>query len=130
VEGDGIPTGVVEGVNRHDMKPVRSTLDSLILERPEPTKEEQQGMYVVCLDADYAYEEVREILRAFGFTAHFSLACRRSPGPQAGSGLHSAALGGGTGASVAVPLSAPADPLGQEGMEVSGVAAFRVLRVA
>ena len=35
--------------------------------RPQPTEERQQGM---CMDKGYDYEEVRAILRAFGFTAH------------------------------------------------------------
>ena len=49
------------------MKLVRSTLDSMVVERPEPTAEQPQGM---CLDKGYDYDEVREILEEFGFTAH------------------------------------------------------------
>lgn len=49
------------------MKLVRSTLDSLVVERPEPTAEQPQGM---CLDKGYDYDEVRELLEEFGFTAH------------------------------------------------------------
>jgi transposase len=49
------------------MKLVRSTLDSLVVERPEPTAAQPQGM---CLDKGYAYDEVRELLDEFGFTAH------------------------------------------------------------
>ena len=49
------------------MKLVRPTIESLVVPRPEPSAERPQGM---CLDAGYAYEEVREILREFGFTAH------------------------------------------------------------
>jgi putative transposase len=52
------------------MTPVRSTLGSFILERPEPTTEQQEGMCVVCLDAGCAYEEEREIVCAFKFTAY------------------------------------------------------------
>jgi putative transposase len=63
-----VPIGlVVEGANRHDMKLVRPTIESLVVARPEPTEERPQGM---CLDAGYASSEVREILREFGFTAH------------------------------------------------------------
>jgi transposase len=67
-EGHGVPLGlVIEGANRHDMKLVRATLDSLVVERPEPTVAHPQGM---CVDKGYDYQEVREILVGFGFTAH------------------------------------------------------------
>jgi transposase len=67
-EGHGIPLSVVvAGANRHDMKLTRATLTGLVIERPEPTAERPQGM---CLDKGYDYDEVRDILREFGFTAH------------------------------------------------------------
>lgn len=67
-EGHGVPLGLaVEGANRHDMKMVRQTIASLVVERPEPTLEHPQG---VCLDKGYDYQEVRDILVEFGFTAH------------------------------------------------------------
>lgn len=49
------------------MKLVPATLESIVVERPEPTDEQPQGM---CLDKGYNYAEVREILQEFGFTAH------------------------------------------------------------
>ena len=49
------------------MKLVRPTLESMVALRPEATEEEPQGM---CLDKGYDYDEVREILKEFGFTAH------------------------------------------------------------
>lgn len=57
----------VAGANRHDMKLTRATLTSLVVERPEPTAERPQGL---CLDKGYDHDEVRDILREFGFTAH------------------------------------------------------------
>ena len=63
-----MPLGLaVEGANRHDMKLVRETVESIIVERPEPTVEEPQGM---CLDKGYDFQEVRDMLDEFGFTAH------------------------------------------------------------
>jgi putative transposase len=60
-EGHGVPIGLaVEGANRHDMKLVRVTIESLVVVRP-------QGM---CLDKGYDYDEVYAILQEFGFTAH------------------------------------------------------------
>lgn len=57
----------IDGANRHDMKLVRATLESLVVERPEPPEDEPQGM---CMDKGYDYDDVRDILREFGFTAH------------------------------------------------------------
>ena len=57
----------MEGANRHDMKLVRATLDSIVVDRPEATAEEPHGL---CLDKGYDYAEVRETLAEFGFTAH------------------------------------------------------------
>ncbi len=63
-----MPIGLaVDGANRHDMKLVRATIDSLVVERPEPTDDAPQGL---CLDKGYDYDEVRELLDEFGFTAH------------------------------------------------------------
>lgn len=58
---------VVAGANRHDMKLVESTLASVVVDRPRPTQKRPQGL---CLDKGYDYEEVRETVREFGFTAH------------------------------------------------------------
>jgi transposase len=66
-EGHGVPVGLsVDGANRHDMKLVRATRESLVVERPEPTREQPQGL---CLDKGYDDDEVRETLAEFGFTA-------------------------------------------------------------
>jgi transposase len=67
-EAKGIPVGLaVDGANRHDMKLVWATLDSIPVERPAPTPEQPQGM---CLDKGYDFDVVRETLKEFGFTAH------------------------------------------------------------
>jgi putative transposase len=67
-EGHGLPIGLtIEGANRHDMKLVRPTIEGIIVDRPEPSEEQPQGM---CLDKGYDYDEVRDILHEFGFTAH------------------------------------------------------------
>ena len=47
-EAQGIPVGLaVDGANRHDMKLVRATVDSLPVPRPGPSPEHPQGL---CLD--------------------------------------------------------------------------------
>ena len=55
------------GANRHDMKLVKQTVNSLVVKRPRPTKKRPQGM---CLDKGDDYAEVRDTLKEFGFTAH------------------------------------------------------------
>ena len=63
-----MPVGLaVAGANRHDMKVVQQTVQSVVIKRPRPTKNRPQGM---CLDKGYDYTEVRETLRECGFTAH------------------------------------------------------------
>jgi len=67
-EGHGVPIGLaIEGANRHDMKLVRPTIEGIVIDRPEPTEQEPQGM---CLDKGYDYQEVRTILDEYGFTGH------------------------------------------------------------
>jgi putative transposase len=67
-EGGGVPIGLaVEGANRNDFKMARETITSIPIERPEPTPEKPQGM---SMDKGYDYDEVRELLAEFGFTAH------------------------------------------------------------
>jgi putative transposase len=67
-EASGVPLAVViDGANRHDMKLTRATLESIMVKRPRPTKAKPQGL---CLDKGYDYDEVRDIVKEFGFTAH------------------------------------------------------------
>ena len=67
-EGGGVPIGLlVEGSNRNDFKLLREAIESIAIERPLPTAQREQGM---CLDKGYDYDEVRDILMEFGFTAH------------------------------------------------------------
>ena len=46
---------------------MRETLEAIPVLRPKPTPEEPQGL---CLDKGYDYDEVRDLLADFGFTAH------------------------------------------------------------
>ena len=52
---------------RHDKKLVEATLESIPVEPPEPTEEAPQGL---CLDKGYGYDDTRELVAEFGFTAH------------------------------------------------------------
>jgi transposase len=67
-EADGIPVGIaVEGANRNDFKMVEETIESIPIRRPKPTASKRQGL---CLDKGYDYDEVRDLLKEFRFTAH------------------------------------------------------------
>lgn len=57
----------VDGANRNDFKMARETIESIPVERPRPSASQPQGM---CLDKGYDYDEVRALLKEFGFTAH------------------------------------------------------------
>ena len=57
----------MDGANRHDMKLVQATLESIPVARPQPTPDAPQG---ICLDKGYDYDEVRALVAAFAFTAH------------------------------------------------------------
>jgi putative transposase len=57
----------VAGANVNDFKLLRETLESIPVDRPRPTTKKPQGM---CLDKGYDYDEVRELVAEFAFTAH------------------------------------------------------------
>lgn len=63
-----MPVGLaIEGANRHDMRMVRETIENIPVQRPDATRRKPQGM---CMDKGYDYDDVREVLAEFGFTAH------------------------------------------------------------
>jgi putative transposase len=67
-EGSGVPLGLaIDGANRHDSKMVEPTLKSIPVKRPKPTRNKPQGM---CLDKGYDYDNVRDLVKEFGYTAH------------------------------------------------------------
>lgn len=63
-----MPIGLaVDGANRNDFKMAEATLDSIPVPRPQPTRRRPQGL---CLDKGYDYDEVRDLAKEFGYTAH------------------------------------------------------------
>jgi putative transposase len=75
-EAAGIPVSVaVAGANRHDMKLVGETLENIQIERPQPTPEKPQHM---CMDKGYDYQEVRDLVEEFEFTAHIKARCEEA----------------------------------------------------
>ena len=63
-----MPIGLAhDGANRNDHKLLRATLDSIPIERPEPTPKRPQGL---CLDKAYDNQESRELVEGYRFTPH------------------------------------------------------------
>ena len=97
-DGGGVPIGLaVEGANRNDFKMVEATLTSIPSERPTPTPAQPQGM---CLDKGDDYDEGRELLVEFRFTAHIRARGKRPrrssrrPDSRPAGGSWSARIGG------------------------------------
>lgn len=63
-----MPIGLAhDGANRHDVKLLAATLDSVPIERPTPTRKRPQRL---CLDRGYDYASVRELVSAHELEAH------------------------------------------------------------
>lgn len=76
-DGKGVPLGlVVSGANTHDMRLVEATLRSIVVPRPKTHRRRRQHL---CLDKGYDYPDVRDLVAAWGYTAHIPV--RGSPRP-------------------------------------------------
>ena len=68
VEADGGPLGVVlAAANVHDSKLLEQTIESIVVERPEPTEDEPQHL---CLDKGYDNPTGRAAADSGGHTPH------------------------------------------------------------
>ena len=71
MDGKGVPLSVsVDGANRHDMKLTKSTLQNVVIDKPEPTIKSKPH---ICLDKGYDYLGVYELLQDYGYTIHIRL---------------------------------------------------------
>lgn len=67
-DGRGTPLGInVSGANIHDKWLVEDTVNSTPVPRPTPTRHRPQHL---CLDKGYDYDDVRQLLAEYGYTAH------------------------------------------------------------
>jgi len=57
----------VEGPDRHPMKLVEGTLDSMVIKRPDLTADKLQD---VRMERGYDYPQVRELVEVCGYAAH------------------------------------------------------------
>lgn len=68
VEGDGGPLSVcIAPANVNDHLLLATTLDSIVVKRPEPTEEELQNL---CLDKGYDNEPSRQVVEERSYTPH------------------------------------------------------------
>jgi putative transposase len=67
-DGCGVPIGLaVSGANTPDMRLVEETLESIPVDRPQPTRLQPQHF---CGDKGYDYPTVRQTLKEWGYTIH------------------------------------------------------------
>ena len=56
-----------DGANRHDQKLLAPSINSIPIDRPEPTAQQPQGL---CLDRGYDAPSIHELASEHGFTPH------------------------------------------------------------
>ena len=68
VEGSGYPLAVcVAGANLNDHLLLATTLDAVVVERPEPTEDRPQNL---CLDKGFDNASAREVVKERGYIEH------------------------------------------------------------
>lgn len=68
VDGAGVPLSlIVSGANRHDVKLLAITLDSIVVVRPKVSRRRRQNL---CADKGYAGRTAAQTMRARGYTPH------------------------------------------------------------
>jgi len=68
VDGAGVPLSlIVSGANRHDVKLLALTLDSIVVVRPKASRRRRQNL---CADKGYAGHPVAQVMQARGYTPH------------------------------------------------------------
>ena len=68
VDEQGGPLGlVIDGANRHDTKLLRTTIEAIVVNRPEPTPERPQHL---CLDKAYDNPTGHDTVAATHYTPH------------------------------------------------------------
>lgn len=84
IDGQGVPLAVaVDGANVPDQKLVETTLDTIPVPRPEPTRNRPQHL---CLDKGYAGEPVDRAVRTRGYFPHVPRKTNEPEKPSRGQG--------------------------------------------
>jgi putative transposase len=80
IDGRGVPLGAaVDGANVHDQKLVKETLDSIPVERPQPTPRKPQHL---CLDKGYTGEPIEREARRRHYIPHVPVKGADKPTPK------------------------------------------------
>jgi putative transposase len=67
-DGRGVPISIVSsGANTHDKHLVEPTLESIAVDRPEPSIQAPQHLL---LDKGYDYDDIRQLVEEYGYSAH------------------------------------------------------------
>ena len=68
VDGAGVPLSlIVSGANRHDVKLLAITLDSIVVVRPKTSRRRRQNL---CADKGYAGRPAAQAMQQRGYTPH------------------------------------------------------------
>ena len=68
MDGAGVPLSlIVSGANRHDVKLLAITLDSIVVVRPKASRRRRQNL---CADKGYAGRPAAQAMRQRGYTPH------------------------------------------------------------
>jgi len=68
VDGTGVPLSLIDsGANRHDVKLLAETLDSIVIRRPKPARRRRQNL---CADKGYSGKPAEAIIRGRGYIPH------------------------------------------------------------
>lgn len=66
MDGAGVPLSlIVSGANRHDVKLLAATLDSIVIVRPKPSRRRRQNL---CADKGYAGRPAAQVMQQRGYT--------------------------------------------------------------
>ena len=78
VDGAGVPLSlIVSGANRHDVKLLETTLDSIVIVRPKTSRRRRQNL---CADKGYAGRPAAQAMQQRGYTPHVRSA-EKKPAP-------------------------------------------------
>ena len=68
MDGAGVPLSlIVSGANRHDVKLLATTLDSIVIVRPKTSRRRRQNL---CADKGYAGRPAAQAMQRRGYTPH------------------------------------------------------------
>ena len=120
IDGRGV---AVDGANVHDQKLLAATLDAISVDRPQPTPRKKQHL---CLDKAYSGKPCRTLAEAAGYTVHVPDKANAKKTQASAGPPQSPPLDCRSSPFMAQSLSAFADSLGEESLQLSLAAVLRL----